>query len=190
MENVISIEQDQGRAQAAAEFARDTAMQSVRLAASKVDAGGSAFHRSPLGSLSTALEFSTGEVIRSESLICLVVNCKYAIRRIDDSEGDPNTVEIACSFEAQYSVRPNYIPNEAQIAAFHHGSATMHIWPYFREYVQNTVVRTGLPAPPVPMLCLVPASEPKIEAPAEAQQAPKRLQRVRPQRKRVKAEKA
>ena len=59
---------------------------------------------------------------------------------------------VDCRFEAQYVLADGFDPSERQIEAFQAANAVFNCWPFFREYVQNTVVRMNFPPPPVPLL--------------------------------------
>ena len=77
-------------------------------------------------------------------------------------------VEIECEFCAQYSVNG---ANDEQVLRpaldeFARYNVGYHVWPYWREYVQGTCARLGIPPIPVPMY-RIPASDPVADAAPE-----------------------
>jgi hypothetical protein len=173
--NLIQIEQSEEQGRCAGEFTQNAAIQSVRMARSLVVADAERFHRAPVGSLATSIGFGVGSVLRSEAAIGFTTDFTFSIRRVEETEDTVALVEINCSLESQYAIRPGFTPNDEQLAAFHRAGAVLHAWPYFREFTQSSVVRTGLPAPPVPLLCLVAA--PKQLRSASSSAPPKRRPR-------------
>ena len=94
-------------------------------------------------------------------------------------------IRIDCRFEAQYSLAPEYIPTEREIEAFRSANAIFNCWPYFREYIQGTTIKMGLPALVIPFLRIVvkktdqPAIPQQIEAPSVATKQVRRRRRLR-----------
>jgi hypothetical protein len=76
------------------------------------------------------------------------------------SPKDDKTVRvfsIKCSFRVTYQLEQDYAPAPEEIEAFSAANAVFNVWPYFREFAQNTSVRMGLPGEPtVPFLKLIP----------------------------------
>lgn len=108
----------------------------------------------PLGdSLSLELVYKPdGHNVNAHRML-LTVSFLFRIFESTDSD-QKNFVKVNCKFEANYSLRPKYSPDLSFIKAFHSGNAVFNCWPFFREYVQNTVVRMGYPAPPIEFLHL------------------------------------
>ncbi len=81
-------------------------------------------------------------------------------------------VQIDATFEMVYSFPQdtNPIPAPEEMQAFAETNALMNCWPYWRELVQTTVARMGLPPLVVPLLrWVVPTPQPKPEPkPVEA----------------------
>jgi hypothetical protein len=64
---------------------------------------------------------------------------------------------IKCSFRVTYQLEKDYTPSPEEIEAFSTANAVFNVWPYFREFAQNTLVRMGLSGEPtVPFLKLIP----------------------------------
>jgi hypothetical protein len=76
--------------------------------------------------------------------------------RVEDQDQKTVPLNVECRLEARYVLRPEFNPTEDQIRAFQSGNVIFNCWPFFREYVQNSVVRMSLPAPSVPFLRMMP----------------------------------
>lgn len=63
-------------------------------------------------------------------------------------------VEFTAEFCAHYALRQGADETELQVAfeEFAKHNVGYHVWPYWREYVQSTCGRMGIPAIPVPFL--------------------------------------
>ena len=62
-------------------------------------------------------------------------------------------LEIEAEFCAQYRLNPSADADELRPAIEEFGRYNLgyHVWPYWREFVQSTCVRIGIPPIPVPM---------------------------------------
>ncbi len=65
-------------------------------------------------------------------------------------------IEITAEFCAHYHLRQDADKAELQAAFEEFGKHNVgyHVWPYWREYVQNTCCRMGIPPIPVPFFLL------------------------------------
>jgi len=70
---------------------------------------------------------------------------------------------VECAWEVDYRLAEGYEPPREAVKAFKDGNAVFNCWPYFREYVQNTITRMNLPPLTLPLLRLLP-KPPKKEA--------------------------
>ena len=59
-------------------------------------------------------------------------------------------VRVRLRFRARYTLPSPQAP-EAFFQIFRETSARLHVWPYFREALNNTLVRMGLPPFPLPL---------------------------------------
>jgi hypothetical protein len=97
---------------------------------------------------------------------------EFAFTAVDSSSPAASAMKISCEFEANYALDEGYKPSPGEVEAFQTGNAVVNCWPFFREFIQSTVVRMDLPAPPIPFLLLAPSrnasrvvvTEPKAEA--------------------------
>jgi hypothetical protein len=84
------------------------------------------------------------------------------LRLIDSSNVTEGNIEtgivatLSAKFSAEYLVRDgSVISHEAQ-QEFAQKNAVYHVWPYYREFVQSTLARSGIPLVEVPMFMLAP----------------------------------
>jgi hypothetical protein len=84
----------------------------------------------------------------------LTVTVRYTFRITAKSKAD--VVLIKCGLQAAYDLTDGYRPSTEEIEAFRTGNAVFNCWPYFREFVQNTVTRMNYPPPTIPFLRLMP----------------------------------
>ena len=101
--------------------------------------------------------------------------------RIDDDQTgrigtkwDP-IVSVECAYEADYNVQQNFELTPAHANAFKDGNAIFNVWPYFREYLQSSLQRMGLPPLTLPFLVLQPKRPPKPKSGLTAEDVPKNL---------------
>ena len=83
----------------------------------------------------------------------------FRFRAVDSSRFKTEALSVECTYQASYSLAPEYKPSAAEIEAFQLGNAVFNAWPFFREFVQTNVARMGLPVPPVPFLRLISKQE-------------------------------
>lgn len=62
--------------------------------------------------------------------------------------------EINAVYCVEYAIKPDTELAEEEIAAFGKVNVPYHIWPFWREYCQNTCNRMNLPVSIVPMLII------------------------------------
>jgi len=82
-----------------------------------------------------------------------------------DDPASGTVVEITATFVAEYLVKPGSDPSKAALEAFAGTNVGYHVWPYWREYLQSTCARAGLPVIALPMYTV----------PKEHQAAPKKM---------------
>jgi hypothetical protein len=119
--------------------------------------------------------YSPGSVISTGSNVG--IRTEFAFRAMDSSDPAQPAIVIECTFEAAYSLDPEYTPAEDHVEAFRTSNAIFNVWPFFRELVINSIGRMQMPPPPVPFLRLRgrPESDVQGAAPAESgQRAPTR----------------
>jgi hypothetical protein len=118
----------------------------------------------------TATDEGTGET-RKAALFYFAAGVRLidaeSLNNADEGQSLPDAavyVEIECEFCAQYSV--NGASDEQVLRPaldeFARYNVGYHVWPYWREYVQGTCARLGIPPVPVPMY-RIPASDPEAD---------------------------
>jgi hypothetical protein len=65
-------------------------------------------------------------------------------------------LRIRVLFELRYALPEGLRPTSEEATAFSHTNAMLNSWPYWREFVQNTVARMNLPPLTLPLFRLVP----------------------------------
>jgi hypothetical protein len=159
------IKQNQSSSELARKFASGAQLSDVRLAACRVwsqrEWGGS--------DVKSEVTFKPSVPVIGEKVVFLPVT--FSARMVDNiAEADIFGVE--CELEGRYVLRPDYQPTLEEVAAFQEANAVYHCWPFFREFVQSTSVRTGYPPVPVPLLMLA------VEKPS-AEKQPKRARALK-----------
>ncbi len=101
----------------------------------------------------------TDEISKEKSKVFKVI-IGTGLRLIDSSNVTEDNVEtgivatLSAKFSAEYLVRDgSVIPLEAQ-EEFAKINAVYHVWPYYREFVQSTLARSGIPLVEVPMFMI------------------------------------
>jgi hypothetical protein len=110
----------------------------------------------PEMSAESEVSFRPGVFRKGDHSLIFGIDFKCTARTTEEGAKPQDLIKISCVLEAEYSVNPEFEPRDDQIKAFHAGNAIFNSWPYFREFVQNSVVRMHLPPPPVPFLRLMP----------------------------------
>ena len=95
-----------------------------------------------------------GEMLPGNSLRVLV---KYRVLgKTGPGEASSVLVRIVSTFELIYSLPEVIKPTPNEINAFCKTNAMLNSWPYWREFVQNTIVRTNMPPLTLPLFRLTP----------------------------------
>lgn len=147
----IAIEQTAEEVTQAFEVNQNSQLRTIRLSEANV---WSISPTSELGeNFNLKISFETAERNVDDHRMLLPINFIFDLFETPES-ANKYVVRINCKFEAHYALRPKYTPDPSHVKAFHEGNAVFNCWPFFREYVQNTVVRMGYPAPPIEFLRL------------------------------------
>jgi len=124
-----------------------------------------------------AIQFKIGHKVgsyamKTERILAVTVDCGlWALLSTDQkppAESSP-VFGITATFEATYELQEKYEPAPEDLKAFSDGNVVFNVWPFFREYAQNTCLRFGYPGTPaVPLLRLVskpPPEQPQTPSP-------------------------
>ncbi|MGH9622171.1 MAG: hypothetical protein ACRD4Q_07885 [Candidatus Acidiferrales bacterium] len=176
----ILIEQEEEKVANAFEVNRNVVLRSIRLASATLTS--TRLEEVDNVALQTQVSFEPTNV--SSEAETLVLSVSFVFRIIEgENRAGAEIVRIDCQLEADYGVRPDCVLTDQQIAAFHSGNAIFNCWPFFREYVQNSTVRMNYPAPPIPLLRLIPKRKLVSKEMDKAEQGPTRKQRSKPKTK-------
>jgi hypothetical protein len=185
---MIVIEQDQTEVRASFALNTNAALVAVRLAEATLRSQ-SQFQREAgddTQQLETTYQFQPVSVLLSENRLVVGISFGLTVRPEVDETAPAVTpadevFRVDCLFEADYEIRSGFVPTEEQIRAFHHGNAIFNCWPFFREFVQNSVTRMNYPPPPVPFLRMMPRREDQTAiVPPEPSVRPGRRPKSRP----------
>lgn len=148
----ISIEQTPEEAKLAFEVHRHASIAEMRLSRAEVRA------RRVSGSSPVAIElsFKAKRLPSAVGALCVEV----AFTMVGQAAGAPRNktpgILVDCVYEVEYALEEGFEPSPIQIKAFKDGNAIFNAWPYFREFLQSSVQRMGLPPLVVPFLRLQP----------------------------------
>jgi len=146
----------------AANLARNSTLRSINLRRLNVEM----FSEPPDEGIDATVEteFSQEhELRRKEDENELDVQVNLSVRL---SHGGEGLLRISCTFKLQYSLPAN-MPEAAaaDVPAFAATNCMVHVWPYYRELVQSTAWRMGLPPFPLPLFRVTGSPPKKSEAP-------------------------
>jgi len=169
--NPITIEQTQEEMALAFHVHGNAAISAVRLSRAKLASR-------PLGEElkgPIAIKF----VIKSRSVDAPkgMLRVEVDFRMIGELEAKPGAegkpvkkretvVSVECTYEVDYQLREGFEPSAKEVKAFKDGNVIFNCWPYFREYLQESVQRMGFPALTAPFLRVQP-KPPKAEKKTE-----------------------
>lgn len=110
-------------------------------------------HRPTEGDLPTELSFEADiltEAIRKQGIVAVRLRFLVVARKGEGS--DAETLRIQAEYLLDYRVKDLTGIRKPSVAAFGKTTGLFHAWPYWREYVQSTTVRMGLPPLTIPVL--------------------------------------
>ncbi len=156
----ITIQQTAEQAKLAFELHTRAEIESVRLLKSRV---ASRSLLEPLrGPIALRLKHKARQAPAPKGLLRLEISFhlsgveEKAPSAEDSRMGRQPLVLVECTWEADYRLAEKYQPTPEAVKAFKDGNAVFNCWPYFREYVQNTITRMNLPPLTLPLLRLLP----------------------------------
>ena len=156
----VIIQQTAEEARLAFELHTHAEIDSVRLRKARVAS------RSILDPVSSPIALRFGHKARQvqapKGVLRLEIDFRLSGEQEDAvSEREPKAAKeplvlVECTWEVDYRLADGYQPAPKTVRAFKDGNAIFNCWPYFREYLQNTVTRMNLPPLTVPLLRLMP----------------------------------
>jgi hypothetical protein len=150
------IEQEREQIRKAVRLHTNAFIHTIRLAQASITSPPEVSSDWLAGSISYEVQFNLAGFTLCQDLLTIETDYKFTTKKEDNEQDSIELVSIECRFAAQYGMLGDYRPSDDEIEAFRAGNAVFNCWPYFREFVQNTVVRMNLPPPAIPFLRLVP----------------------------------
>ena len=87
----------------------------------------------------------------------LKVHVKYRLRATRGTSPQSQlALRVSVLLELNYTLPQGLRPSSNEVSAFSKTNAMLNSWPYWREFVQNTVARMNLPPLTLPLFRLVP----------------------------------
>jgi len=121
-------------------------LESVRITRSRFV---TTMHGLPLTPVELATSSRTEEVTEDESL-CVILD--LVLRGYKD---EAVLLEVSASIEAVYSIPPNSSFSPYQLKCFAKANGMLNVWPYWRDFVQSSVLRAGLPPLALPLFRVI-----------------------------------
>lgn len=156
--NAITIEQTSEQARLAFEVHQNCAIAGMRLLKSKLSTVPP--EQLPESALSIKFTFRSKQNPAGAERIRLEVSFRMTGTEESGEEEElkrPETpISVECTYEVEYEVREGFEATAEHVKAFKDGNAIFNAWPYFREYLQSSMQRMGLPPLVAPFLRLQP----------------------------------
>lgn len=153
----LLIEQEATEAKLAFAVHQHSSLQQIRLVRAKI---ASALRpENAEEKLQVVFQHKGKQVEAAAPLFRVAVSFKMTGKRTDDGVA---AVVVECDFEADYEMAEGFALSPEAARAFKDGNAIFNVWPYFREYLQSSLQRMGLPPLTAPFLRLQP-KPPKVK---------------------------
>ncbi len=173
--NAILIEQAPEEARLAFEVHQNAAIERIRLARAK--AMSKSVTEAASAPIAVTFTFKSKAIEAPDDILRLEVAFRMAgVEEPDDDapgarRGQPEAkkpepvVSLECAYEVDYALNAGFEITPEHVSAFKDGNAIFNAWPYFREYLQSSLQRMGLPPLTAPFLRLQPKPKPKARRP-------------------------
>jgi hypothetical protein len=126
------------------EFIKGLELQEISLKSAKIDLLGEV-------NLKSSISIKNKDSAKKEKISDteFVIFHKYILEAVPKRGGEA-LIRISCEFKASYRTTVELTPKIFDI--FKQSTLRLNTWPYFREFVQNTVARMNLPPLTAPLL--------------------------------------
>ncbi len=187
--NAIVIEQAPEETRQAFEVHQNAAIERIRLARAKVVSR--SLTEAPSAPIAVTFTFKSKAIEAPDDILRLEIAFRMAgVEEPDDEapgtrRGQPEAkkpepvVSLECAYEVDYALDADFEITPDHVRAFKDGNAIFNAWPYFREYLQNSLQRMGMPPLTAPFLRLQP--KPKSKRLEKEEQEVRRNVERRPQ---------
>ena len=78
--------------------------------------------------------------------------------RLQGKADEAVVLDIAARVVLEYALPANTIPSSTDMKLFARANGMLNVWPYWREFIQNSTLRAGLPPLTLPLFRVVPGS--------------------------------
>lgn len=160
--NAITIEQTQEEMALAFQVHRNAALASVRLAQAKLVS--LPLNEAPKVPIIIKFSIKSRKVQAPKGTLRIQVDLRMTgepkLKSIPKGKlpGKPVAVaRVACTYELDYQLQKSFEPSAKQVRAFKEGNVIFNCWPYFREYLQESIQRMGYPPLTAPFLRVLPS---------------------------------
>lgn len=144
------IEQDEVGRKLAVEVHSNTYPKGIRLSKADVRSGDGVL----AAEVSSAVSFKAKGKVLQCGPEDLIIEAQLHMSAETDGAQKAKIAEVGCTFEAIYALKPGFEMTLAHAKAFAAANALFNVWPYFREFLQSTTVRMGLPPIVAPFLVI------------------------------------
>ncbi len=118
-------------------------LESVRIIRSKFS---SSLHSVPVSEVELAT--STSRTTETKDGAALIISLDLGLRGYRE---DDLLLDVSARIEAQYSVPEESVFSSFQLRSFARANGMLNVWPYWRDFVQSSVQRAGLPSLTLPL---------------------------------------
>lgn len=151
----ITIEQTKEEMALAFEVHRNAVICAVRLRRSKM--AGQTLEEAPEGPIRVKFTVRSRSATAPKGTLRVEVDFRMAgeieAQAAERQTSKTQTVaSVDCTYVVDYQLREGFEASAKQIKAFKDGNVIFNCWPYFREYLQESVQRMGLPPLTAPFL--------------------------------------
>jgi hypothetical protein len=155
----ITIEQTKEEMALAFEVHRNAAICAVRLRRSRM--AGQTLEEAPEGPIRVKFTLKSRSATAPKGKLRVEVDFRMAgeieAQAAERQASKKQTVaSVDCTYVVDYQLREGFVPSAKQVKAFKDGNVIFNCWPYFREYLQESVQRMGLPPLTAPFLRVQP----------------------------------
>lgn len=166
--NSIVIEQNSDQTRLAFEVNQHATIHRIRLARARLAAH--SLETSPISPIAVTFHFKSKSLPAPAGSLRVEIDFRMTGvepqpkparhgRTAQPTPKRPPTVLVECAFELDYLLHAGFILTPAHAKAFKDGNAIFNAWPFFREYLQNNLLRMGLPPLTAPFVRLQPKAK-------------------------------
>jgi hypothetical protein len=156
----ITIEHTQQQMLLALEVNRNAAITCLRLSRSKM--AGQPLEEVPKGSIDVEFAIKSRRVDAPKGRLRVEVDFRMVLR-VEQEATRPKPgrkakpiANVECTFAVDYQLREGFEPSAEHVRTFKDGNVIFNCWPYFREYLQESIQRMGYPPLTAPFLRVQP----------------------------------